>query len=651
MDSAQKEEGDSLGKDNVSRPSTSEQLSNEPFPGLIQIESVCDSEGNDVTVVSTFSEVTPVIVSEYTEESQVPSTTDYDESLVEISEDVFKSSRSEAVEANPESALSGNENIFDKENTETSYNQSVSEDGIENQPNDCKTTAYKEKTVLKTEKQEEMSEISAQKRPRPRKSKDQCCQASCSPDNASEVKILKEKLTISKKDTETMQKLLEDVRKDYEELQKSFEKRESDVKNKAKAEELTKGNDETKKEKSEVKRGKTSKKGNKVSASDEKNESRSFEKRKSGLEKGTTSEVIDASEVACPCFVQSIRKIVTDVREDFKDTISVFKQSSAEHCASIGKELTKLKDEYMCALEKKDSEIHIFEEVSKSLQSRVFETEQEAVTLRAAISSSFEEKQKLYDDIRRLKDELLRARHENETSQANLKKIKHGLKKYCTAEEYEDLQRINFEFSGDCSIKVDGGQTSEFEMADNVSELKDKVAKFYPVLKKAKKEISKLKEEKQDVENRLQQRISEAEVMEGYLNKQLNEVLSQVKQKERTVSELKEQLVALKVENAKLNAKIDELEEEKEDLYKKLDQELEAVKCKLKKSNESLQFHKVKSEQLQQENDVLNDGYLGLKNYLEKEKAKIFVGMTESGEYLSDDEDSMAKLLKVSTAY
>lgn len=650
MDSAQKEGGGSLGKDNISRPSTSEHVSNETLPGNIQIESVCDSEGQDASVVSTFSEVTPAINSEYTEESQVPSSTDYDESLVEISEDVFESSKSEAVEANIESTRSGSEDVFDKENTESSYNQSALEAGIENQPNDCKTTAYQEKTVSKTEKQDEMSEISAQKRPRSRESKDQCCQASCSPDNASEVKILKEKLAISKKDTETMQKLLEDVRKDYEELQKSFEKRESDVKNKTKAEELAKENDEKKKEKAELKRGKTSKRGNKVSASDEKNESRSSEKRKSGLDKGTTSEIIDASEVACPCFVQSIRKIVTDVREDFKDTISVFKQSSAEHCVSIGKELTKLKDEYVCALEKKNSEIHIFEEVTKNLQSRMIEVEQEAVTLRAAISSSFEEKQKLYDDIRRLKDELLRARHENETSQANLEKIKHGLKKYCTAEEYEELQRSNFKFNGDCSINVYGGQTtetSEFKMDDSVSELKDKVAKFYPVLKKAKKEISKLKEEKQEVENRLQQRISEAEVMEGYLNKQLNEALSQVKQKERAVSELKEQLVALKVENAKLNAKIDELEEEKEDLYKRLEKELEAVKCKLKKSNESLQFHRVKSEQLQQENDALNDGYLGLKNYLENEKAK----MTESGEYLSDEEDSMAKLLKVSTAY
>ena len=642
MDTAQNEGGDSLGKENNSRPPTSEHASNEAVPEKNQIESVRDGEG-DAPAVSTFSEITPVIASdECTDESQLPAfSSDYEESLIEISESLFESSKSEAVDAKTESHS-------EAENTKPSHSQSGSETEIKNQPNDCKTRVYQEKTISKTKKQEKMSEISARKR---RESKDQCCQATYSPDNASEVNILKEKLAISKKDTETMQKLLEDVRKDYEELQKSFEKRESDVKSKAFAEELTKENDETKKEKADLKRGKSLRRGNKVLASDDRNESRSSEKRKPGLEKGSASEVIDAGEVACPCFVQSIRKIVTDVREEFKDTISVFKQSSAEHCASIGKELTKLKDEYLCALEKKDSEIHIFEEVTKSLQSRVLEAEQDAVTLRAAISCSFEEKQKLHDDIRRLKDELLRKKHESETSQANLEKMKHGLKRYCTAEEYEELQRSNFKFTGDTSSNVDSGQASECKMDDNVSELKNKVAKFYPVLKKAKKEITKLKEEKQDLENRLQQRISEAEVMEGYLSKQLNEALSEVKQKERGVSELTEQLVALKVENAKLNAKADELEEEKEDLYKKLEQELEVVKCKLKKSDESLQFHKVKSDHLQQENDVLNDGYLELKNYLENEQAKMLVGTTQNGEYLSDDEDSVGKLLKVRTAY
>ena len=159
--------------------------------------------------------------------------------------------------------------------------------------------------------------------------------------------MLKEKLALCKKDTDTMQKLLEDVRNDYEELQKSFEKRESDEKTKALAEELMKDNNETKKERVEVERGKTSKMGNKASASDKKTESRSPEKKKADV---TEKKSLTTSEVTCPCLVQSIRKIVTDAREDFKDTISVFKQSSAEHCVSFGKELTKLKEHYMLSL-------------------------------------------------------------------------------------------------------------------------------------------------------------------------------------------------------------------------------------------------------------------------------------------------------------
>lgn len=640
MESAQKEGSYSVGKDNISRPSTFEQLSNEDLSGKIQKESARDGEGRDTSTVSTISEITPVFHTEDTDESQLLSSADFDASLVEISEDVFESSKSEAVEAKTESQ-SGSENALAKENPETSYCQLVSE----NKPNAShKGTPYHENTVPKTEKvekREEMPELSVQRQSWSKESKDQCCQTS-STDGASEVQILKDKLAISKKDTETMQKLLEDVRNDYEELQKGFEKRESDVKKLV--EEVIKEKDETRKEKPELKRGKTSRKGNKTLESDEKYEPRSSEKKKAGL---GSSEVIDIGEAACPCFVQSIRKIVTDVREDFKETISVFKQSSEEHHARIDKELTKLKDEYMCALEKKDTNIHIFEEVTKSLQTRVIEVEQEAVTLRETISSSLEEKQKLYDDIRSLKDELLRARQENETSQANLEKLKQGLKKYCTAEEYEELQRSNFKFGCDSSINLVCGQTSDCKMDDNANELKNKLAKFYPVLKKAKKEISKLKEEKQDIENRWQQRIREAEVMEGHLNKQLNEALLEAKQKERGMTEAKEHLVELKVENAKLNAKIDELEGEKEDLCKQLEKELDTVKIKLKKSDESLLFHKVKSEQLQQENDLLNDGYLELKNYLEGEKVKMREGMTESGEYLSDDENSVAKLLKV----
>lgn len=638
--------GDSPAKNHISQPSTSEHVSNQPVSDNIQSAS----EEQDVKVVSTESEVIPVINTECTEEghfTQIPSSTDNEGLLAEISEHHFESTSESEVPETVEELRLDDEKVLGKESPETCDNQLASEE-IKLQPNDCKITTCNEETVSKTEEHEEMATIS-QKQTRLKESRAQCCQA----DKAStgEVRILKEKLAISKKDTDTMQKLLEDVRKDYEELQKNFEKRESNEKNKALANELMKENDETKKERVQVKRGKKLKTSSKVSASDEKSESGSSEKKKAdvtGIEKEslTTSKVFYASEVACPCFVQSIRKIVTDVREDFKDTISVFQQSSAEHCASIGKELAKLKDEYRHALEKKDSEIIVFQEVIKSLQSRMADAEREAVAYRAVISSSLEETQKLYDDIRGLKDQLLRTRQENETNQAELEKIKHGFKRYCTAEEYEELQRSNFKFrGGDCS--VDGGQVNEID--DHVSEVRNEEAKFHPVLKKAKKEIAKLKEEKRDAENRLLEKLSEGEKLESNLNKQLSAALVDMRRKERVVNELKEELMALKVENTKLNVNVDGLEKEKENMLKKHSQELEAVKNKLKKSNESLQFHKVKNEQMREDYEALNDSYLGLKNYLEEEKAKMLVGMTGGGENLSDDEDSMGQLLKVRT--
>jgi len=633
MDSTPKA-GDSPGEDNISQPSTSEQVSsNEPVSKTIQSES----EEQDVEVVSTVSEATSVIKTECPE-SQIPSSTDNEESLAEISEHLLQSSDSEAPKTVKESSSDG-ENVLGKESPETCLNQSAHEE-IKVQPDDCKTTTCNDETVPKAEEHENMATIS-QRQTRPRES--------------NEVKMLKEKLAISKKDKDTMQKLLDDVRKDYEELQKSFEKRESDEKNKARAEELMKVNNETKKEgRVEVKPGKTSKRGKKASALDEKSELRAPEKKKADVteaekESLITSEDVYSSEVTCPCFVQSIRKIVTDVREDFKDTISVFKQSSAEHCANIGKELTKLKEEYMCALEKKDSGIIVTQEVVKSLQSRIVDAEREAAVFREVISSSIEEKQKLYDNIRGLKDQLLRTRQEKETLQAELQKIKDGLKRYCTAEEYEELQRSNFKFrAGDCSVNLDGCQSSENET--HVNELKNQATKFQPVLKKAKKEIAKLKEEKQDAENRLLERLSEGKELEELLNKQLSAALVEMRGKEQALNELKEELTALKVENAKLNVNIDGLEKEKENMLKEHGQELEEVRNKLKKSNENLQLHRVKNKQMQEENDALNDRFLRLKTYVEGQKAKMNVGMKGSGEYLSDDEDSVEHLLKVRMA-
>jgi len=634
---------DSPAENHISQPSTSEHVSNEPVSSKVHRAS----EEEDVKVVSTGSEDTPVINTECTEEGQILSLIDTEGLLAEISRHHFESSESEAPETVKEFNFDG-ENVVGKQRTETCHNQSASEE-IKLRPNDYKITSCSEETVSKTEEHEEMATIS-QKQTRPKKSRDQCCRADKT--STDEVKILKEKLAISKKDTDTMQKLLEDVRKDYEELQKSFEKRESDEKNKALAGELMKENEETKKERVQARRGKKFKAGSKGSAADEKSESGSSEKKNvdvTGTEKEslTTSEVFYANEVTCPCFVQSIRKIVTDVRDDFKDTISLLKESSAEHCASIGKELTKLKDEYRHALEKKDSEMIVLQEVIKSWQIRMADTERETVAYRAVISSSLEEKQKLCDDIRGLKDQLVRTRHENETSQVELEKIKHGFKRYCTAEEYEELQRLNFKF-GDCSVNVDGGQVSETD--DQVSEVRNKAAKFHPVLKNAKKEIARLKEEKQDAENRLREKISQGEELESNLNKQLSTALVEMKWKERAVNKLKEELIALKTENAKLNMNVDGLEKEKETMLRKHRQELEVLKSKLKKSNESLQFHKVKNEQMQEDYDALNDSYVGLKKYLDEEKAKILVGMTGGAENLSDEVDSLGWLLKVRTA-
>ena len=648
MDSALKV-GDSPAKNHISHPSTSEHVSNEPVSD--KIEST--SEKQEVKEVSTESEVTPVINTECTEEgqfTQVPCLTGNEGSLAEINEHLLESSEGKVHETLKELRLDG-ENVLGKESPKTCHNQSAEEE-IKVQPNDCQTTSCNEETVSKTEEHGKMKTIS-QKQTRRRESRDQCCQANCLSDKSSndEVKILKEKLAISKKDTDTMQKLLEDVRKDYEELQKSFEKRESEEKNKALADELMKEKDETEKESVEFKREKKLKREKKVSTSDEKSESGSSEKKKAdvtGIENETltTSELFYASDVACPCFVQSVRKIVMDVREEFKDTISVLKQSSAEHCETIGNELTKLKDEYRHALEKRNSEIFIFQEVIKSLQLRMADAEREVVTYRTVISSSLEEKQKLYDDIRGLKDQLMRTIEENETNQAELEKIKHGFKRYCTAEEYEELQRSNFKFrAGDYSMNVDGGQESDID--DRVSEVRNKAAKFHPVLKKAKKEIAKLKEEKQDAENRLREKISKGEELESYLNKQLSAALVEMRQKERAVNELKEELIALKNENAKLNKNVDGLEKEKENMLKKHAQELEAVKNKLKKSSESLQFHKVRNEQMREDYDVLNGSYLGLKSFLEEEKENMLARMTESGVNFSDDEGSIGQLLKV----
>ena len=506
----------------------------------------------------------------------------------------------------------------------------------EQQDKESKSSDYKEVVSLKAKKQKVVRETSAKKIRR-----DQYCQVNCLPDSArsDEVKVLKEKLAISKKDTETMQKLLEDVRKDYEELQKNFEKRESEIKSKAFVEELLKENDEMKKEKAELLR-KTSKKEGKVSAtSDEKAGSNSSEKRRTGLEKR-----VDTSDFTCPCFAQNIRKIFTGVTDDFKNAISLIKQSSTEQRESIAKEVTMLKDEYMWALEKKDSEIHAFEETIKGLKSRIWEAEREAADYRSVISSACEEKQKLYDDIRGLKDELARAQHENETSRAALEGMKCGLKKFCTAEEYEELQRLDFKF--DQGREADGTPARQTDSNDDVTELRSKVAKYYPVLKKAKKDLTKLKEEKQDVENRLMAKISQATDKEKYLNKKLNKALSDLKESEVKIAEITAQLEETKLENTKLNVKIDELEGQAEDVRRKRWYELKTANDKAKITNDKLALCQAKYDELQEDYGRLRDGYNELKKFWEDINARK---MKEIVEESSANENSSQHLLKVIT--
>ena len=481
--------------------------------------------------------------------------------------------------------------------------------------------------------------------------KDHCCQANFSSDKmakSDELKMLKEKLAISKKDTETMQKVLEDVRKDYEELQKNFETKEREIKSKAFVEQLMKENDELKKEKAELNR-KTSKKEEKVSstAAAEKVVQKLSEKLTTEPEKDAVSsrEKIDSSDLSCPCFAQNIRKVISDVKDDFKEAILVIKQSSSEQRESIGKEFAQLKDEFKCALEKKDCEIHLFEETIKGLQARIREGEREDAEYRSVISSAFEEKQKLYDNVRVLKDELAKAQRENEASRADAERIKYGLKKYCTAEEYEELQRLNFKFIE--GKEADGAPVRQSDSNDGVSELRSKAGKSYPVLKKAKKDIVKMKEEKEDIENRLQAKISQASEKEKYLNKKLNKALSDLKESDVKVAELTGHLEELIVEKTKLNVKVDEIEAQGEELRRKHWLELRTANDKLKISNDSLVLHQTKYNELQDDYQRLCHRYDDLKKVLEDLLAKE---KKQSSDDSSRNEHSSEHPLKVSIA-
>ena len=567
---------------------------------------------------SSLSELTPVIGSEFTEESEVPDTNDPNDSLGEIRDDLF--GKSEVIEKEKE-IMSGESQSF----SEQGDSSKVEIQNRENLSNHSKKQNSKE-LVSKGGKREKPGELSVKKL-----RKDQCCQDDSLRENSksNEVQILKEKLAVSKKDTQTMQKLLEDVRKDYEDLQKNFEKRESEARNKGFIEEMTKESNEIKKEKAEVKR-KASKKECKSS-----DELRSLE-----LDKPITVKA--ASDMTCPCFAQSFRKVVTDVTEDFKETISLIKQSSQEEKERIRKELAQLNDEYKCALERRDSEIHAFEEMIKGLQSRIRESEREVASFRDAVSSAYEEKIRLYDDICALKDKLAKVERDGETSRAALERIKHGLRKFCTAEEYEELEHQSFRFR-DCG-ELEGSPRERSESDESGTEVHDKLAKFHPVLKKAKKQITKLKEQKQDAENRWQEKVSQATEKEKQLCKKLKKALSELKQSQSDTTELSKQLEAIKLENTRLNTGSDELEGELEDLRRGYAQELRTVNDKLKISNDKLMHSQEKYNQLQEENKILRDDYDDLKSFVDEMNAKKLKDVVIDG---SDNDDLSEQLIKV----
>ena len=495
--------------------------------------------------------------------------------------------------------------------------------------------------------------------------KDQSCQASCSLDeaNVDELRKLKEKLAISKKDTETMQKLLEDVRNDYEDLQKSFEKRDREIK-KERAEtnlklsktdgSISSACDDIPKPKSSELRPKSSElrpksselrpKSSELRPKSSELRPKSSEKRRRGAEKSSVTsreKLVESSySVTCPCLTQNIRKIITDVTEDFKEVISAIKKSSAEEREIIVSEFVRFKDEYRCALEKKDFEIHAMEETIKGLQARIREGEREADECRKTISLAFAEKEKLHLGIQGLNEELTKAQHEREISQANLERIKDCLKRYCTVEEYEELQRMDFKFTAVREVE----ETSDLKMNTDNIDYKKKKNECYTVLRKTKKDLKKLKKEKGDLEHLLKERLMQSIEKDKDLNQKLSKALDSLKENEVKVAELAERLETSEAENNNLTAKISELEGRGQNMQRDYGFEMEAAKDESKISEESVATNKVKYIELQREHESLRHGYNGLKKFLE------YLTSAESGIFADaslENEDSVGYSPKV----
>ena len=501
--------------------------------------------------------------------------------------------------------------------------------------------------------------------------KDQSCQASCSLDgaNVNELRKLKEKLAISKKDTETMQKLLEDVRNDYEDLQKSFEKRDREIK-KERAEsnlklsktdgsissacddipkpnttELRPKSSELRPKSSEL-RPKTSElrpKSSELRPRSSEFRPKSSEKRRRGADKSSVTsreKLVESSYLTCPCVTQNIRKIITDVTEDFKEVVSAIKKSFAEEREILGSEFARFKDEYRCALEKKDFEIHAMEETIKGLQARIRESEREADECKKTISLAFAEEEKLHLGIQGLNEELTKAQHEREISQADLERIKDCLKRYCAAEEYEELQRMDFKFSAVREVE----ETSDLKTNTDNTEHEKKKDKCYTVLRKTKKELKKLKKAKGDLEHLLKERLMQSAERDKDLNQKLSKALDSLKENEVKVAELTGRLETSEAENNNLTAQICELEGRRQNMQRDYGFEMKAAKDESKISVESVATNKVEYIELQREHESLRHGYNGLKKFLE------YLTSSESGIFADDslgNENSVGYFPKV----
>ena len=473
--------------------------------------------------------------------------------------------------------------------------------------------------------------------------KDKSCQASCSLDgaNVNELRKLKEKLAISKKDTETMQKLLEDVRNDYEDLQKSFEKRDREIE-KERAESnlklsktdgsISSACDDVPKPKTSELRPKSSElrpKSSELRPRSSEFRPKSSEKRRRGAEKSSVTsreKLVESSYLTCPCVTQNIRKIITDVTEDFKEVISAIKKSFAEEREIIGSEFARFKDEYRCALEKKDFEIHAMEETIKGLQARIREAEREADECKKTISLAFAEEEKLHLGIQGLNEGLTKAQHEREISQADLERIKDCLKRYCAAEEYEELQRMNFKFSAVREVE----ETSDLKTNTDNTEHEKKKDKCYTVLRKTKKELKKLKKAKGDLEHLLKERLMQSAERDKDLNQKLSKALDSLKENEVKVAELTKRLETSEAENNKLTTQISELEGRRQNMERDYGFEMKAAKDESKISVESVATNKVEYIELQREHESLRHGYNGLKKFLE------YLTSSESGIFADD---------------